>query len=136
MGQKTPLLMAGAGQVTRRVCLPACMRPKPVLSRRQAPAGKSCSVLQESSALLCRTILHSFYRRDLHKDSALLFLHNRYTMRLKPSTGHANVTAICNELGGLVAGPRRFTGICNTRLSTVSERDASTSSVWCAGPQH
>lgn len=90
--------------------------------------------LQESPALLCRTILHSFYTRDLHKDSALLFLHNRYTMRLKPSTGHANVTAICNELGGLVAGPRRFTGICNTRLSTVSERDASTSSVWCAGP--
>jgi hypothetical protein len=115
-----------------------CSQQTPSPCRRilQCSAGKSCSVLQENPALLCRTILHSFYTRDLHKDSALLFLHNRYTMRLKPSTGHANVTAICNELGGLVAGPRRFSGICNTRLSTVSERDASTSSVWCAGPQH
>jgi hypothetical protein len=96
--------------------LASCMRLKAILSRCQAPAGNSC----------CNTVL-------LHEGCAQLvccsYLHNRYIMRLKPGAGHANVTAICNELGGLAAGPRRFNGICNTRLSTVSERAASTSSI-------
>jgi hypothetical protein len=53
---------------------------------------------------------------------------NRYIVKLKPATTIGAIASICSELNGKLANTthrnanvaRRFQGICNTPLSTVS----------------
>jgi hypothetical protein len=47
---------------------------------------------------------------------------NRYIMKLKPNVTYEAVGKICQEMQGDALEPRRFTGICNTPLQTVSRQ--------------
>lgn len=53
-------------------------------------------------------------------------------MKLKPSATFGDVSAICQELAGLVPSARRFSGLCNTPLAAVSRSSPPSGLSWNA----